>query len=148
VLANPANAAKLRAEGIDGKDTLFPPYLVPGAAAYVARSRPTVEDAIEVIHAAGGVAVWAHPFWDIAASGTVLAALDRFTAAGLDGVEVFYAAHDEAQTRALYSAARERGLLATGSSDFHGPEHERFDRFGGFSLYGLEPVLGPIGASG
>ena len=47
------------------RSELFPPYLVPGAAAYVARSRPTVEEAIEVIHAAGGVAIWAHPFWDI-----------------------------------------------------------------------------------
>jgi 3',5'-nucleoside bisphosphate phosphatase len=144
VLAHPANAAKLRAEGIDGKDTLFPPYLVPGAVAYVARSRPTVEQAIEVIHAAGGVAVWAHPFWDITERATILAALDRFAAAGLDGVEVFYAAHDEEQTRGLYEAARERGLLATGSADFHGPGHDRFDRFGAFSLYGMEPVLGPI----
>jgi 3',5'-nucleoside bisphosphate phosphatase len=144
VLAHPANAKKLRAEGIDGKDTLFPPYLVPGARAYVARSRPTVEEAIEVIHAAGGVAVWAHPFWDIAERSTVLAALDRFAAAGLDGVEVFYAAHDEEQTRSLYEAARGRGLLATGSADFHGPGHDRFDRFGAFSLYGMEPVLGPI----
>ena len=146
VLAHPANAASLRAEGIDGRDALFPPYLVPGAIAYVARSRPTVEEAIEVIHAAGGVAVWAHPFWDIATRATVLAALDRFAAAGLDGVEAFYATHDEEQTRALYDAARERGLLATGSADFHGPGHDRFSRFGGFSLYGMEPVLGPIGA--
>ena len=146
VLAHPANAAKLRAEGIDGKRTLFPPYLVPGAVAYVARTRPTVEEAIEVIHAAGGVAVWAHPFWDIAERDVVLAALDSFAAAGLDGVEVFYSAHDEEQTRVLHEAARERGLLATGSADFHGPEHERFNRFGAFSLYGMEPVLGPIGA--
>ena len=74
----------------------------------------------------------------------MLAALDRFAAAGLDGVEVFYAAHDEEQTRSLYEAARGRGLLATGSADFHGPGHDRFDRFGAFSLYGMEPVLGPI----
>src|SRR5918999_1306745 len=148
VLAHPANAPKLRAEGIDGKDTLFPPYLVPGAAAYVARSRPTVEQAIDVIHAAGGVAVWAHPFWDIAEGAVVLAALDRFAAAGLDGVEVFYAAHDEEQTRVLHDAARGRGLLATGSADFHGPGHHRFDPFGAFSLYGLEPELRPIRGRG
>jgi 3',5'-nucleoside bisphosphate phosphatase len=144
VLAHPANAAKLEAEGIDGKNTLFPPYLVPGAAAYVARSRPTVEQAIEVIHAAGGVAVWAHPFWDIADDDTVLAAIARFAAAGLDGVEVFYPTHDERQTRLLHEAAGRRGLLATGSADFHGPAHDRFDRFGAFELYGLAPVLGPI----
>ena len=146
MLAHPANAAKLRAEGIDGKDTLFPPYLVPGAIAYVARSRPTVEDAIAVIHAAGGVAVWAHPFWDIDDRGTVLAAVERFAAAGLDGIEVFYPTHDATQTRLLYDAARSRGLLATGSSDFHGPAHKRFDNFGAFELHGLEPVLGPIGS--
>ena len=144
VLAHPANAARLRAEGIDGKNGLFPPYLVPGAVAYVARSRPTVEEAIDVIHAAGGVAVWAHPFWDIAAQETVMDALDHFASAGLDGVEVFYPTHDEAQTRSLHAAARERGLLITGSADFHGPEHERFDRFAAFELYGLEPELGPI----
>jgi predicted metal-dependent phosphoesterase TrpH len=144
VLAHPANAARLRAEGIDGRGALVPPYLVPGAPAYVARSRPTVPEAIEVIHAAGGVAVWAHPFWDLDAPEAAIAAIDAFAAAGLDGVEVFYATHDEAQTRFLHAAARERGLLTTGSADFHGPEHERFDRFGAFERYGLEVELGPI----
>jgi predicted metal-dependent phosphoesterase TrpH len=144
VLAHPANAARLREEGIDGRSALFPPYLVPGAAAYVARSRPTVSEAIEVIHAGGGVAVWAHPFWDLDAPDEALAAIDAFVAAGLDGIEVFYATHDEAQTRFLYDAARERGLLTTGSADFHGPEHERFSAFRAFALYDLEPELGPI----
>jgi hypothetical protein len=144
VLAHPANAERLREEGITGRDGLFPPYLVPGAAAYVARSRPTVAQAIEVIHAAGGVAVWAHPFWDLDAPDEALAAIDAFVAAGLDGIEVFYATHDEAQTRFLSDAARDRGLLTTGSADFHGPEHERFNAFRAFALYGLEPELGPI----
>jgi predicted metal-dependent phosphoesterase TrpH len=145
VLRHPDNAAKLRAEGIAGKDELFPAYLVPGARAYVARSRPTVEQAIEVIHAAGGLAVWAHPFWDVEEPDTALAALERFAGAGLDGVECFYATHSEEQTRLLHDAADRLGLLTTGSSDFHGPEHERFAGFGGFGLHGLEPDLGPIG---
>jgi predicted metal-dependent phosphoesterase TrpH len=146
VLAHPANAERLLDEGIDGRDALFPPYLVPGAAAYVARSRPTVPEAIEVIHAAGGVAVWAHPFWDLDRTDETLASLATFAGAGLDGVEAFYAAHDAEQTRILHEAATERGLLTTGSADFHGPAHERFNAFGAFELYGLEPNLGPIGA--
>jgi 3',5'-nucleoside bisphosphate phosphatase len=145
VLQHPGNAARLAAEGIDGRDALFPPYLVPGAAAYVARSRPTVAQAIEVIHAAGGVAVWAHPFWDLDHVDEALATLDTFAAAGLDGVECFYAAHGSEETHVLHAAARERGLLTTGSADFHGPAHERFNAFRAFDLHGLEPDLGPIG---
>jgi predicted metal-dependent phosphoesterase TrpH len=145
VLAHPANARRLRDEGIDGRDALFPPYLVPGAAAYVARSRPTVPQAIEVIHAAGGVAVWAHPFWDLDRIDETLATLGVFAAAGLDGVEAFYATHDAEQTRLLHAAAADHGLLTTGSADFHGPAHERFNAFAAFELYGLEPNLGPIG---
>jgi predicted metal-dependent phosphoesterase TrpH len=144
VLAHPDNARRLREEGIEGRAGLFPPYLVPGAAAYVARSRPTVAEAIAVIHTAGGVAVWAHPFWDLDDRAEALTAIDEFTAAGLDGLEVFYPSHDEGQTRFLHDAARERGLLATGSSDFHGPENDTFSRFMTFELYGLEPELGPI----
>src|SRR4051812_7316254 len=142
LLAHPANRARLEEEGIDGRNALFPPYLVPGAAAYVARSRPTVPQAIEVIHAAGGVAVWAHPFWDVEDEGEALSTLAEFVAAGLDGVEVFYATHTKEQTEALYRAAD--SLLKTGSADFHGPEHERFNAFGAFDLHGLEPELGPI----
>ena len=105
VLAHPANAQRLREEGIAGRAELFPPYLVPGAAAYVARSRPTVAEAIEVIHRAGAVAVWAHPFWDLDSSRQALDAIDAFTAAGLDGVEAFYPAHD-AERRASCTARR------------------------------------------
>src|SRR4051794_25479074 len=144
VLAHPANTQRLRDEGIDGRSALFPPYLVPGAAAYVARSRPTVPQAIEVIHAAGGVAVWAHPFWDVDDETEALATLQAFVDAGLDGVEAFYASHTREQTEALCRAAD--GLLKTGSADFHGPEHERFNTFRAFELHGREPELGPIGS--
>src|SRR3954463_15174092 len=34
LLSHPANAERLRQEGIDGKNALFPSYLVPGAIAY------------------------------------------------------------------------------------------------------------------
>jgi predicted metal-dependent phosphoesterase TrpH len=97
------------------------------------------------IHAAGGVAVWAHPFWDVDDETEALATLRAFVAAGLDGVEAFYASHTREQTEALYRAAD--GLLKTGSADFHGPAHGRFSAFRAFELYGLEPELGPIGAS-
>jgi predicted metal-dependent phosphoesterase TrpH len=147
VLEHPANAARLADEGIVDKNGFFPAYIVPGAKAFVQRTRPTVTDAIEVIHAAGGVAVWAHPFWDIGDADEVLRAIDEFVAAGLDGVEVFYPTHSAEQTLLLHEHCRAKGLLMTGSTDFHAPDHDRFGGFRGFQRHGLEPELGPIGAS-
>lgn len=123
------------------KNEVFARYLVPGTPTYVGRSRPTVEQAIEVIHAAGGLAVWAHPYWDVAEAEQ---ALREFASDGLDGVEAFYITHDEAQTRQLHALARELGLITTGSADFHGPAHDHFNRFRAFDLYGLEPDLGRL----
>jgi 3',5'-nucleoside bisphosphate phosphatase len=148
VFAHPANRARLTDEGLHTFSDVLVAYLVPGAPAYRRRTTPTVEEAIATIHDAGGVAVWAHPFWDIDAGDEVLAAIDRFAAFGLDGVEVFYATHTCEQTRLLAARCEERGLLTTGSADFHGPDHPVFSRFRAFDLCGLQPRLGPIGAAG
>ena len=145
VLDHPANADKLAAEGIDGMDALFVAYLVPGSRAFVARSHPTVPEAIALVHEAGGLAVWAHPFWDLDDPELTLSTLERFTADGLDGVEAFYATHTAEHTGLLADAAERLDLLTTGSSDFHGPGHGRFNGFREFELYGRTPALGPIG---
>ena len=108
------------------------------------RTTPTVTEAIGTIHAAGGVAVWAHPFWDVDAGDEVVRLIDRFAAEGLDGVEAFYITHTEEQTRLAAAHCAERGLLSTGSADFHSPDHPRFHAFRAFELFGLEPDLGPI----
>jgi 3',5'-nucleoside bisphosphate phosphatase len=86
ILDHPANAERLKAEGITGLRELFPLYLVPGVPTYVARTRPTVGEAIELIHAAGGVAVWAHPFWDVKDPATVRSMLDPRPRAGRPAV--------------------------------------------------------------
>lgn len=147
VVAHPANAARLAAEGRSDPVLFLKSYLIEGRPAFRPRERPTVADAIECIHAAGGVAVWAHPFWDVEAPGEVLATIDRFRELGLDGVECFYATHTRVQSNLLADRCQELGLLATGSADFHGPEHRAFSRFRAFSTFGRSPVLGPIAAA-
>ncbi len=144
VLAAPQNATRLAAEGLETVGNVIEAYLIPGAAAYRTRTMPTVPEAIALLHEAGGVAVWAHPYWDLADDDQVLATLSRFVAAQLDGVETFYVTHDERQTRLLHARATELGLLTTGSTDFHGPQHAEFSGFRGFATYGLEPNLGPL----
>jgi 3',5'-nucleoside bisphosphate phosphatase len=148
VLRAPANAERLAGEGIDDIGSLIRGYLIEGKPAFRLRQTPTVAEAIEAIHEAGGVAVWAHPFWDISEPDEVLASLDRFQALGIDGVEAFYITHDEAQTRLLADRAAPLGggMLPTRSANFHRPEKRQFHSFMAFETYGIEPNLGSIGS--
>lgn len=144
VVSVPANHARLAAEDLLDPTAFLVAYLIEGRPAFRHRAAPSVEEAIELIHAAGGLAVWAHPFWDVKDPDGVLAAIDRFRDAGLDGVESFYITHTREQTELLVKRCDELRILSTGSSDFHGPEHHMFSKFRAFSTYGLAPALGPL----
>jgi predicted metal-dependent phosphoesterase TrpH len=143
---HPANAARIADEGLEDFSALLVAYLIEGRPAYRRRQFPSVEEAIALIHRAGGVAIWAHPFWDVEADRAVLDSIDRFSGWGLDGVEVFYVTHTREQIELLDDHCTRHGLLTTGSSDFHGPDHRFFSRFVAHELYGHTANLGPIGA--
>jgi predicted metal-dependent phosphoesterase TrpH len=145
VVGHPANAERLTSEGLLEPSAFLVAYLIEGKPAFRSRTHPTIEEAVDCIHDAGGVAVWAHPFWDVPEADEVLASIERFSGFGIDGVECFYPTHTEAQATLLADHCQEHGLLSTGSSDFHGPEHRQFSGFRAFSTYGREPALGPIG---
>jgi predicted metal-dependent phosphoesterase TrpH len=144
VLAGEANAGRLAAEGIGDVTDFIRAYLIKDTPGFAGRTHPDAAEAIDLIHAFGGRAVWAHPFWDIPEPERVLATLERFAGLGLDGVEAFYVTHDRDQTELLADAAAARGLLTSGSSDFHGPDHRLFSRFRAFELHDRLPVLGAI----
>lgn len=82
---------------------------------YVGKRTMDATHAISAIHAAGGVAVLAHP----GVSGAE--ALPLLLRAGLDGIEAFHAEHTAADRERFAALARANGLLVTGGSDFHGP---------------------------
>jgi 3',5'-nucleoside bisphosphate phosphatase len=121
----------------------FEEYLVPGAKAFVARKWPTAEQAVELIHEAGGVAVIAHPYWDVKDPDQVRDLVESLVRdVGLDGIEAFYPPHTADQTKHLLELCDEFDLVPTGSSDFHGPTHKTFSRFGAYDTYGLgEPQV-------
>ena len=148
VLSAPANASRLQAEEIDDIGSLIRGYLIEGKPAFRLRETPTVAQAIEAIHEASGVAIWAHPFWDISDPDEVLSSIDRFVALGIDGVEAFYVSHTREQTELIASRCAELGPLTTGSADYHGPDNRLFSRFLAFETYGIEPNLGTIGSQG
>jgi 3',5'-nucleoside bisphosphate phosphatase len=144
VVSHPDNATRLASEQLDNPSAFLVAYLIEGRPGFRERLAPTVAEAIDLIHAAGGVAVWAHPFWDIDADPEVLSTLERFVASGLDGAEAFYVTHTQAQTELLLHRCAELGLLTTGSSDFHGPDHRQFNHFRAFETYGHAPTLGRL----
>jgi len=148
VLGASANAERLKDEQIDDVGSLIRGYLIEGKPAFRLRETPTVAEAVEAIHDAGGLAIWAHPFWDIPEDDEVLATIDRFRTLGIDGVEAFYVTHTGEQTELLARRCVELDLLSTGSADFHGPENRLFSRFLAFETFGLEPNLGPIASAG
>jgi predicted metal-dependent phosphoesterase TrpH len=145
-LGHSANAERLREEQIDDIGSFIKGYLIEGRPAFALRATPTVQEAIDAIHAAGGVAIWAHPFWDVEDPDEALAMVERFRGLGIDGIEAFYVTHTQEQTELLARRCEELDLLSTGSADFHGPENRLFSRFMAFETYGLTPNLGPIGA--
>ena len=119
----------------------FEEWLIPGAKAFVSRRWPDASETIATIHEAGGAAVLAHPFWDLDDPSEVAALVEELD---LDGIECFYPAHDRAQTKFLLDLCSERGLAATASSDFHGPNHKMFNSFCAYPTYDLGvPELPP-----
>jgi len=116
----------------------FEEYLVPGAKAFVSRSWPSAEQAVELIHEAGGVAVVAHPYWDVKDPAQVRDLVESLVReVGLDGIETFYPPHTPEQTKHCLELCEEFDLVPTASSDFHGPTHKTFSRWGAYDTYGL-----------
>ena len=131
-----------RAAGASGDlGPFFEEYLVPGAKAFVPRRWPTAEQAIALIHEAGGTAVIAHPYWDIEDPEEVE---DLIRSLKPDGVEAFYPPHTQEQTEHLLHLSDELSLIPTASSDYHGPTHKTFSKFGDYNTYGLaKPQVPP-----
>jgi predicted metal-dependent phosphoesterase TrpH len=93
----------------------FDRYLGTGKPAYVPRPRLTPERAIEIIRAAGGAPVLAHPL----SSPDPEALIARLVPAGLAGMEVEYGEYNDEQRARLRHIAERHGLIPTGGSDFH-----------------------------
>lgn len=76
--------------------------------------------AVQLVRAAGGVPVFAHPA--AATRGTTVGddAIHAMAAAGLAGLEVDHRDNAPADRERLRSLAGELGLLVTGASDYHG----------------------------
>jgi predicted metal-dependent phosphoesterase TrpH len=125
VLARPHFANWLVDHGYSSDTrTAFRTYLTPSSptetCCYVTRYHPDPREAFDVIHAAGGVAVMAHPKYWTKDSNLLRLGLQKLKDQGLDGVEAVYQANEPDETIDHLRAAKEIGLCLTAGSDFHG----------------------------
>ncbi|MCK2096258.1 3',5'-nucleoside bisphosphate phosphatase [Thauera aromatica] len=107
--------------------TVFDHYLVRGKPGFVDHQWATLEQAVGWIRAAGGIAVVAHPARYRLSAADLARLFDRFVAAGGEAVEVVSGAHTEDEMRRFATVARQRGLLASRASDFHGEKESAVD---------------------
>jgi predicted metal-dependent phosphoesterase TrpH len=115
-VGRPHIAKALMEEGYVGSvEEAFQTLIGDKGPAYVPRRRVSPDDAIRIIHNAGGVAGWAHPGleghdeW-----------LDEFIALGIDFLEVVHPEHSADKTREYRALAEQNDLICTGGSDCHG----------------------------
>jgi 3',5'-nucleoside bisphosphate phosphatase len=102
-------------------DEAFERFLGNGKPAYVDKYRIECHHAIQLIRQAGGMAVLAHPALIHPTRPWALEdLLGLLQAKGLQGLEVYYPEHTDAQTRHFLALAQRHGLIATGGTDFHG----------------------------
>lgn len=125
------NSEKLKSEfgEIPTTGEFIREYLATGAKAYEPRSAASPQEAIDLIHQSGGVAVLAHPCWNLTKKdGNKLVFddswIEKLVKMGLDGIEVY--AHRESKEDTVKciehfeKIADKLKLVKTGGSDFHG----------------------------
>jgi len=120
-VGRPHIADALVAAGVvPNRDAAFAELISPRGNYYVRYEAASAPDVVAAITASGGVPVVAHPFAATRGRGLTDEAINELVDAGLAGLEVWHREMDQAaRTRALELTQR-FGLLATGSSDYHG----------------------------
>jgi len=120
-LGRPHLADALVAAGVVAdRDEAFERLLSTRGPYYVQHYAPATKRAIDLVRAAGGVPVLAHP--GATQRGRILPdkAFAALAEVGLAGIEVHHRDHSPAQVGRLAEIARRLDLLVTGSSDYHG----------------------------
>jgi predicted metal-dependent phosphoesterase TrpH len=120
-VGRPHLADALVANGVvDSRDEAFATLLHARSPYYLPHYAPDATLIVELVRAAGGVPVMAHP--RAGARGRLVSSADiaELAAAGLAGLEVDHRDNPPEDRRILRELAAELNLLTTGSSDYHG----------------------------
>ncbi|RPJ05987.1 MAG: PHP domain-containing protein [Spirochaetaceae bacterium] len=98
----------------------FGQYLSSGRPYYEAKEAMPLDEAIKLIHDAGGKAVIAHPFSLRMGFHNLCDYLLACKKPGMDGIEAWHFEYGISQCRRMEEFARANGFIVTAGSDFHG----------------------------
>ncbi len=101
---------------------VFKHFLVKGKPGYVHSDWVPMEQAIDWIRAAGGLAVIAHPARYRLTRSKLNRLVGAFREAGGLGLEVVSGSHNRDETLHMAALSRTHRLFASCGSDYHGPE--------------------------
>lgn len=102
-------------------DEAFDVYLGFNKSAYVDKYRLDCQQAIEMIAAAGGTPVLAHPvLLGISDTSRLESLVTTLKEMGLQGIEVYYPEHSSENIEFYSRLALDHDLAVTGGTDFHG----------------------------
>ena len=110
----------------------FDTMLNPNGPCFVPKEKYAPQQAIDLIHRAGGIAVLAHP--KLVENDTYVHELLELP---FDGVEVYHSSHSKDDSSKYHQFATDRGLLISGGSDFHGIQ-DRFPENIGLGEYEIQ----------
>jgi predicted metal-dependent phosphoesterase TrpH len=102
---------------VSSKYEAFETWIGDGLPAFVPHSKPSVEEAVRVVQAAGGVTSLAHPLYYGVPTEVLI---EHLASCGVDAVEAVHRSHDDAYRHELTEAATRYGLDVSVGSDFHG----------------------------
>jgi len=137
-MGKPTFATVLRRKGIiKSNDEAFSTIFMEDDIRSIKKVTLHTKEVVNIIHAAGGLAVMAHPmeqrkrgesFADFRPR--MYKILDRMVGYGIDGLECHHPSASAEQQKMLVAYADEHGLMITKGSDFHSNESPRdFDRY-------------------
>lgn len=112
--------ALVRAGRFPDRDAAFADVLHGHSRYYVRHWAPDPVEAVQLVRAAGGVAVMAHPFASMRGRVVQDRVIEEMAEAGMQGLEVDHRDHGPSEREHALVLCERLGLLATGSSDYHG----------------------------
>ncbi len=112
---------------VDSFQQAFDTLLNKGCPLYVPRKMVTVEDAISIIHEAGGKAVIAHPVLYHYDTMTNAELVEYLVRQGADGIEAIYSRNSKVDEAYYLQLARRYHLFVTGGTDYHGSNKPDLD---------------------